>query len=398
MAVLPQFEPAAPATEPAKNVQSWMNQAQERQMRGQQMQENQMRLNVMGPVIQAKAQADLATAVSDIATAKSNLDQTTFKAGQRARYAQSQLSISQELDGIIAGADTPAQEAAPELPEGASPQEVIAYRKEQAQADRDHTRAALEQQEAALSRWMAKYNWINDTPDGANLFKMADSARGRIFQTRLNENITDRILEKTGMEQAGKQTVEEIKGGKPQSTIGKLQGDMKRAQAEGRTEDVASLQADIDKQTKAARPPAIMQLIESLHQSEDAGAPQEDLDAIRGVIARQVGGTKKVYQLESYRQQRDDALEAGNEFDAERYQAAMDKIAFGSGMLPSTPAMPAKKPAKPAAGPGPSIKVSTTPGEPSKYTAPSEVVAEIKSGKITREQGLQILRDQFGMQ
>jgi hypothetical protein len=336
MAVLPQFEPAAPATEPAKNVQSWMNQAQERQMRGQQMQENQMRLNVMGPVIQAKAQADLATAVSDIATAKSNLDQTTFKAGQRARYAQSQLGIASELDGIIAGADTPAYAEAPPLPDGASPQEVIAYRKEQAQADREHTSAALEQQEASLSRWMAKYNWINDTPDGANLFKMADTARGRIFQTRLNENITDRILEKTGMEQAGKEELEQMR-------------------------------ADAQKDVQAMRDQAILDR-EKIQQEGISRKEKQD-------------ATMKEWQTRQ--QMRTKAWQE------------LAKAAIASGQ--PVPAFKIEEMPDPFADEGAGVSVSTAATQ-SKYKAPKEVVDAIKSKAITREQGLQILREQFGMQ
>ncbi len=140
MPVIPQFQPAAPALAPAEAMQSWMGQAQERQLRQQQIEKNQMDLSILRPVLAARQQAEALGVAADIATAKAKLTNDAITNVTRVRYAT-----------------------------------------ESAQAQKDfldaHAIPGWDEQANALSNLQQKYSWMSVLPEAKGFMASLDSAR-----------------------------------------------------------------------------------------------------------------------------------------------------------------------------------------------------------------------------
>lgn len=180
MPVLPTFEPGGRPGEAAQSLvegvnagESWMSQAQNRQIQQQQAQDLHAEFLAKLPAIQAKSTADTVTAASSIALA-------TRMQGLRAQAAIAAPTANNEFLDAMQLADP-------------------------------------QYQFSELGRLQAKYAWMKNLPEYQPFLDAVDKSRGDAFHLVTANNLADATLERTQALVSGRQDIAETVAGSRQA-------------------------------------------------------------------------------------------------------------------------------------------------------------------------------------
>jgi hypothetical protein len=374
-AVLPQFEPAGQAMQ----APSWMQRSQMKLAQADEEQRRQQ-FEILKPVLQAKATADMASSVSQLADARLNEQ-------HRAQYAVNGVQAKSDLNDILVGATMPAQEEVDTST--MTPQEVTDYKRSQ----NDNYLAHKEQD---LESWMAKNAYLQNIPEGKQLFDQADKARADSFKMRMASVSTEAMLDRIQMQSTSKESITAMQ--QENANLRAQIAAQTKVETTGTTEQGKNDREDIRLKARADQ--------DRLKADLQAGLPAAKVENLQQKIAEAHANAA-------------DAVARNANDEAQIYldheKALRDELTKQSTFAGQAPSKPGKvgnvkpklKPAQAPAGPSASVHVDTTAAadtpasaEPVglEYKAPIEVVQAVKSGKISRDEATKILKEKFGLQ